>query len=135
MENNTDSGESRRILEVLSQARAQIERLKEPRDERIAIIGMACRVPGAESVDDFWNMLEQGQSGIRTLSEEELLSSGVPREQFERDDYVRCFASFEDPTGFDASFFGYSPGEAELLDPQHRVFFGVCLDGIGGCGE
>ena len=66
MENNTDSGESRRILEVLSQARAQIERLKEPRDERIAIIGMACRVPGAESVDDFWNMLEQGQSGIRT---------------------------------------------------------------------
>ena len=122
MENNTDSGESRRILEVLSQARAQIERLKEPRDERIAIIGMACRVPGAESVDDFWNMLEQGQSGIRTLSEEELLSSGVPREQFERDDYVRCFASFEDPTGFDASFFGYSPGEAELLDPQHRVF-------------
>lgn len=111
-----------RVLEALREARAQIETLQQPRDERIAIIGMATRLPGAESVTEFWNLLEEGRSGIRKLSEEELRDAGIDESTIGRDDYVPAWASFDDPAAFDASFFGYSPREATVLDPQHRVF-------------
>ena len=111
-----------RILETLSKARAQIQKLKQPKDQRIAIVGMAGRFPGAESVNEFWELLRKGESGIRDLSEQELEVAGVARELYEREEYIRRYASFEDPTAFDAAFFGYSPGEADVLDPQHRVF-------------
>ena len=113
---------SQRILETLTRARAQIEKLQSRQDQRIAIVGMAGRFPGAESLADFWKLLIHGQSGIRNLTEEELLTANVPREEFEQENYVRSYASFENPTRFDADFFGYSPGEAATLDPQHRVF-------------
>ncbi|MCP4194289.1 MAG: acyltransferase domain-containing protein [Planctomycetaceae bacterium] len=129
-----DVFDSERILEVLSKARAEIERLKQPQDERIAIVGMAARLPGAESVNDFWQLLQEGQSGIRDLSKEELVASGVEREVFEQPNYVRRWASFDDPTGFDAAFFGYSPGEAEILDPQHRVFLECAWQALEDAG-
>ena len=117
-----DTNERHRILEVLGKARAEIERLKGPKDQRIAVVGMAGRFPGAESVSDFWKMLRNGICGIQDISETELFEAGVPRSQFQQPEYVRRYASFERPTYFDASFFGYAPGEADVLDPQHRVF-------------
>ena len=110
------------MLAALREARTQLEALKEPRDERVAIIGMAARLPGAETVAEFWELLVNGRSGIRVLSHEELREAGVDEATIGSDDYVPAWASFADPTAFDAGLFGYSPREATLLDPQHRVF-------------
>lgn len=118
----TDGPDQQRILDALSRARTQIEELKKPKDQRIAIIGMAGRFPGAENLDEFWDLLREGRSGVREVTEEELKAAGVPDRLREDPDYVRSYASFEEATAFDASFFGYSPREAEVLDPQHRVF-------------
>ncbi|MEM9446187.1 MAG: beta-ketoacyl synthase N-terminal-like domain-containing protein [Verrucomicrobiota bacterium] len=114
--------DSKRILDTLRAAREQIEKLKKPKDQRIAIIGMSGRFPGAENLDEFWELLREGKSGIREVSETELKEAGVPESEYADSNYVKQYASFDDPTSFDAGFFGYSPGEAAMLEPQHRVF-------------
>ncbi|MEO1637588.1 MAG: beta-ketoacyl synthase N-terminal-like domain-containing protein, partial [Cyanobacteria bacterium J06631_9] len=113
---------SERVFKALKEARSRLEAIEQARNERIAIIGMDGRFPGAENLDEFWQMLAQGDSGIRTLSEAELLDAGVSTETIGQPNYVPAYASFSDPTGFDAPFFGYAPRDAELMDPQHRVF-------------
>ena len=90
--------------------------------DRIAIIGMAGRFPGAGDVETFWTNLEQGREGITTFTDEELLAAGVDPRLLGQDGYVRAKGVLEDADRFDEGFFGYSPREAELLDPQHRVF-------------
>ena len=113
---------SERVFHALKEARAQLEAMEQVKNERVAIIGMAGRFPGADNLDEFWTLLAQGKSGIQMLTEDELLAAGVPESRFKQPHYVPAYASFPDPTQFDARFFGYSPREAELIDPQHRVF-------------
>ncbi|WP_437729975.1 type I polyketide synthase [Sorangium sp. So ce1335] len=88
----------------------------------IAVVGMSCRLPGARSVEDFWRALRGGVECIRHFSDEELLSRGVPREALTAEGFVKAGAVLDDIDRFDAAFFGYSPREAELMDPQHRLF-------------
>ncbi|XXY51129.1 SDR family NAD(P)-dependent oxidoreductase [Sorangium sp. So ce269] len=88
----------------------------------IAVVGMACRLPGAQSVEDFWRVLREGVECIRPFSDEELLSRGVSREALGAEGFVKAGAVLDDIDRFDAAFFGYSPREAELMDPQHRLF-------------
>ncbi|TKT78146.1 type I polyketide synthase [Aquamicrobium sp. LC103] len=107
------------VLAALRDARRRLEEHRRLEDERVAIVGMAGRFPGADDVDAFWRMLDEGRTGLRRLSDEELADAGMPADE---DDYVPVWGGFDDPTGFDAGFFGYSPREAELLDPQQRVF-------------
>ncbi|WGF87884.1 beta-ketoacyl synthase N-terminal-like domain-containing protein [Marinivivus vitaminiproducens] len=109
-------------LVALRDARRLVERFRKERDERVAVVGMAGRFPGADDIERFWAMLDEGRSGLCTVEADALEAAGVPPEQAERSDYVRVWGGFEDPSGFDAAFFGYSPREAELLDPQQRVF-------------
>ena len=87
----------------------------------IAIIGMAGRFPGADDLDAFWQLLQQGKSGICLLSDDELAAAGVEPTMLAQPGFVPAYASFSDPGGFDAGFFGYTPREATILDPQHRV--------------
>lgn len=87
----------------------------------IAIVGMAGRFPGAPSVDALWRCLSEGVEGIRDLSEEELKAGGAgallsdPR-------LVRRAADLPGADLFDAELFGLTPREAEITDPQFRVF-------------
>ena len=111
-----------RILRALREARSQLEAVEHAKTERVAIIGMAGRFPGADSVDELWQLLTAGQSGIRILSDQALEEAGVSPETFQSPDYVRAYAGFSEADRFDAAFFGYSPREAELMDPQHRAF-------------
>ncbi|NEP61655.1 MAG: acyltransferase domain-containing protein, partial [Symploca sp. SIO2G7] len=120
--NNAPNSTSERVFRALKEARSQLEAIEQARNERVAIIGMAGRFPGADSLGEFWQLLVEGKTGIRMLSDEELLAAGVPESTFQQPNYVPAYASFSDPTQFDAQFFGYSPREAELIDPQHRVF-------------
>ena len=114
-----DVVEAEPVLAILQDARRRLEEYRRREDERVAIVGMAGRFPGADDVEAFWRMLDDGRIGLRRLSPEELSEAGA---LVEDEDYVPVWGGFEDPTGFDAGFFGYSPREAELLDPQQRVF-------------
>ena len=90
--------------------------------EGIAIIGMAGRFPGASDVASFWQNLRQGVEAISFFSDEELLAAGVAPSLLGRPDYVRAGGVLEGAELFDAGLFGVNPREAELLDPQQRVF-------------
>jgi acyl transferase domain-containing protein/acyl carrier protein len=94
------------------------------RDEspEIAIIAMAGRFPGAASVEEFWENLRQGRETISFFSDEELLAAGVDAAELLDPSYVKARPILEGAELFDAEFFGYSPREAELMDPQHRLF-------------
>ncbi|MET1161903.1 MAG: amino acid adenylation domain-containing protein, partial [Pseudoxanthomonas sp.] len=90
-------------------------------DEPIAIVGMAGRFPGADDIEAFWNNLCEGTESIRMFSPEEIDPS-IPSALRDHPDYVRARGVLSDTAGFDAAFFGISPLEAQLMDPQHRHF-------------
>ena len=90
--------------------------------EGIAVIGMACRFPGAQDTNAFWENLKNGVESITRFSDRELEESGIQPEVYNRPEYVRKGFIIDDEDKFDASFFGYSPREAENMDPQHRLF-------------
>ncbi|MCP4654635.1 MAG: hypothetical protein GY856_04355, partial [bacterium] len=88
----------------------------------IAVVGMAGRFPGARDVEEFWRNLCAGVESIRSLSDEEMAASGVDPAELRQPGYVRRAAWLDDVELFDAEFFGYTPREAELMDPQQRLF-------------
>jgi amino acid adenylation domain-containing protein len=87
----------------------------------IAVIGMSGRFPGAANVERFWENLCQGRESIRALSDEELLRSGIDAQTAGARNYVRAAADLEGIEFFDNSFFGFTPQDAKLMDPQLRV--------------
>ncbi len=91
-------------------------------DGKIAIVGMDCRLPGANSVQEYWDNLVAAKETLTTFTDEELLASGVKPAEFMRPDYVRTRGIIDNTDGFDAGFFGITPKDAEILDPQQRVF-------------
>ncbi|HEV3038322.1 MAG TPA: beta-ketoacyl synthase N-terminal-like domain-containing protein [Candidatus Angelobacter sp.] len=88
----------------------------------IAIIGMAGRFPKAPNLQRFWENLSQGIESVSFFSEQELEQTGISPDLLRNPNYVRAGAALEDADFFDAGFFGYSPREAELTDPQIRLF-------------
>jgi len=92
------------------------------REFDIAVIGMAGRFPGARSVAEFWRNLRDGVESIVTHSREELLRAGVSANLVDHPNAVCVSSNLEDIDLFDAPFFGYSPAEAEIMDPQQRLF-------------
>jgi len=88
----------------------------------IAIIGMAGRYPGARNLDQFWQNLCKGVESIKFFTDEELLAKGVDADTLDDPNYVKAEAVLDDIDMFDASFFDFTPREASLIDPQHRLF-------------
>jgi acyl transferase domain-containing protein/thioesterase domain-containing protein len=88
----------------------------------IAIVGMAGRFPGARNVAELWRNLRDGVESIRDLSDAELLANGVSPEELANPDYVKRAPVLDDVPMFDASFFGFNPRDASIMDPQHRQF-------------
>ncbi|MEU8180112.1 SDR family NAD(P)-dependent oxidoreductase [Micromonospora sp. NPDC049044] len=103
-------------------------------DSAVALIGMAGRFPGADSVDGLWNNLLAGVSGLRELSEEELIAAGVSPAQLADPSYVRTSGSIDGYDRFDATLFGVSRREAETMDPQHRLFLECCYAALENAG-
>ena len=101
----------------------------------IAIVGMAAHLPGANSVERYWSNLRAGLSSIRRLSEDELLEAGEAPGMIRRKDYVPFAAPLDGYTMFDAEFFGFSPKEAAILDPQHRRFLEVAWEAMESAGH
>jgi len=104
----------------------------------IAIIGLAGRFPGAQDMQTFWDNLVNGKESITFFSEEELLESGIEPETVSHPEYVRAKGFLENSEQFDADFFNYSPLEAEVMDPQTRIFHECvweALEDAGYCAD
>jgi acyl transferase domain-containing protein/acyl carrier protein len=102
--------------------------------QAVAIIGMAGRFPGAADVEAFWRNLRQGVHSIRFFSDDELRAADVPPELLADPAYVRAGGVLDGIDRFDADFFGFSPREAEVLDPQHRVFLETAWEALENAG-
>ena len=92
----------------------------------IAIIGMAARFPGARNVEAFWENLRAGVESIKFLTKEELTESGADPARISHPNFVPACGDLEGFDLFDAPFFGFSPRDAAIMDPQHRVFMECC---------
>jgi 3-oxoacyl-(acyl-carrier-protein) synthase/SAM-dependent methyltransferase len=115
----------------------QHERLEAAdRHEPIAIIGMGCRFPGAQTPEEFWRLLDEGRTAIREVPsdrwENELLFDA------DRDApgriAIRAAGFLDDIAGFDAAFFGIAPREAASMDPQQRLLLEVAWEALENAG-
>jgi phthiocerol/phenolphthiocerol synthesis type-I polyketide synthase E len=100
----------------------------------IAIVGLSCHFPGARNVEQFWQNLRDGVESITFFSDEELKSSGIDPILLNDPNYVKAGAVLEDIEWFDAHFFGYSPHEARLIDPQQRMFLECAWEALEDAG-
>jgi acyl transferase domain-containing protein/acyl carrier protein len=100
----------------------------------VAIVGMAGRFPGASDLDTFWQILREGRETITHFTEEELRAAGVPDEYLAMPGFVRSFGRLDGIQHFDAGFFGYSPREAEVLEPAHRIFLECAWEALESAG-
>ncbi|GGW26489.1 hypothetical protein GCM10011452_13400 [Gemmobacter lanyuensis] len=101
----------------------------------IAIVGMAAHLPGAPSIVEYWENLRNGIESIRHLSEAELLANGESPARLRQRNYVPAAAILDQFEHFDAEFFGFSPKEAAILDPQHRHFLEVAWEALENAGH
>jgi acyl transferase domain-containing protein len=117
--------------------RLENDALKYQRTEPIAVVGMACRFPGANDLDSYWRLLSNGLDAIRE----------VPKERWDIDEYydpdpnargkmyTRYGGFVEDVAGFDPRFFGIPEGEASSIDPQHRLLLEVAWEALENAGQ
>ena len=101
----------------------------------IAIVGMAAHLPGAADAGEFWRNLCAGVESIRHLDEDALLAAGESPARMARPNYVPAAAPLDGFERFDAEFFGFSPKEAAILDPQHRQFLEVAWEALEDAGH
>ncbi|WP_062352169.1 type I polyketide synthase [Herbidospora yilanensis] len=126
----------KRVTVELTQTRRLLAAAEDRTHEPVAIIGMACRYPGGETVEGYWDMLSQGRSGV----------TEVPAARWNIDDYydpdprtpaamyTRHGAFLPEITTWDAEFFGLSPREALRVDPHHRLLLELTWEGLEDAG-
>jgi acyl transferase domain-containing protein len=126
-----------RAAYALKEMRAKLDALERRETEPVAIIGMSCRFPGADSCAAFWRLL---RDGIDAVTE-------TPAERWPLDSYydpnpnapgkinTRYGGFLADVDQFDALFFGLSPKEATRLDPQHRLLLEVAWEALENAGQ
>lgn len=126
----------RKALVELKEMRAKLKQAEAAKHEPIAIVGIGCRFPQADSPDAFWQLLTEGRDAIRE----------VPNDRWSADKYydpnpeavgkivTRDGGFLDHVDQFDAPFFGISPREAEGLDPQHRLLLEVSWEALERAG-
>ncbi len=102
--------------------------------DAIAVIGLAVRFPGADDVEAFWANLRAGRESLTLLADEALRAAGVDPAMIANPAYVRANGVLADADKFDAAFFGMTPREAALTDPQHRVFLELAWTALERAG-
>ena len=135
---NSELSPVKRALLELREMRAKMEAMERAAHEPIAIIGMACRYPGAvNNVDDYWRLLSEGVDAI----------TEIPKNRWNIDSFydpdpdaagmilTRWGGFLEQVDQFDPQFFGISPREAEGMDPQHRLLLEVSWEALENAGQ
>jgi phthiocerol/phenolphthiocerol synthesis type-I polyketide synthase E len=111
-----------------------IEPVDNSHDFDIAIIGMSGQFPGAKDIQAFWQNLTLGKESVSFFTDEQLLENGVVPGLLDDPNYVKAAPILDEPEFFDASFFGYSPKEAKMMDPQHRLFLECAWEALENAG-
>src|SRR5262245_60728753 len=104
-------------------------------DTDIAVIGMAGRFPGARDAEELFSNLVNGVESIRDISDRELADHGVDAALLRNPMYVKRGAPLDDMAMFDAGFFGFSPKDAAIMDPQHRHFLECAWEALERAGH
>jgi len=99
----------------------------------VAVIGMAGRFPGANNIDELWDLLKHGKETVSFFTKEEL-SPYIPDEIKNDPDYVRARGVIDGAGEFDAAFFGINIKHAQLMDPQQRIFLEVVWEALESSG-
>jgi len=102
--------------------------------EGIAIIGMSGRFPGAANPWALWENLRAGIESISFFSAEELALGGIPASALAEPSFVAAGGVLDDVDLFDASFFGFNARDAELMDPQQRLFLECAWESLEDAG-
>ncbi len=103
-------------------------------ENSIAIIGISGRFPGANNVREYWDNLCKGVDSISHFSNEELERNGIPIEMLNDSNYIKSKGVLGGIDLFDASFFEINPTEAEVTDPQHRLFLELSWEALEDAG-
>ena len=103
-------------------------------EDAIAIIGMSGRFPGAKNINQFWQNLREGVESIQFFPDQDFVAGNIDSNIVANPDYVKAKPILDDIELFDASFFGINPREAELLDPQHRIFLECAWEVLENAG-
>ncbi len=126
----------KRVTVELAQTRQRLTELAERPHEPIAIVGMACRYPGGETIEDFWDLLRRGHNAVREVPPARWdidayynPTPGVPGGM-----YTRYGAFLDDVTGWDAEFFGLSPRESLRMDPHQRLLLELAWESLENAG-
>lgn len=106
-----------------------------PVDSSIAIVGMACYFPDATSPEAFWRNLAEGRESVRSYDDASLRTAGVSEVDLADPAYVRAGVPLDGHDLFDAAFFGLSPKEAKVMDPQHRKFLECAWSALEDAGH
>ena len=96
-------------------------------DGLVAVVGLACRYPGAENAEEFWHNLVRGRETVTRFPRRPAPRGGT--------EYTPARGLLKDPEWFDADYFGFSPREARLLNPQHRVFLECAVEALEDAGQ
>ena len=104
------------------------------REDDIAVVGLAGRLPGAKDLHEFWRNLCDGVEAIRFFSDEELLKFGANPETLKQPNCVKAKAIIENVDMFDAAFFGFTAREAQISDPQQRIFLECSWEALEDAG-
>jgi len=107
---------------------------REQSSQSIAIIGMAGRFPDANDLETFWGNLAAGIDSLISFSDKEILNAGVAPAKLSHPNYVKKGTVLEGAELFDAEFFGFNPREAEVIDPQQRVFLECAWEALENAG-
>lgn len=107
---------------------------EEPGVEPIAVVGLACRLPGAEDIPTFWRNLVEGVESVKFYTRAEQEALGVPDYLLDDPMFVPAASVAADYGALDAAFFGMSPREAELRDPQQRMFLELANSALEDAG-
>ncbi|MFE7050502.1 type I polyketide synthase [Streptomyces californicus] len=100
------------------------------RNDRIAVIGTALRFPGADTPEAYWRDIRAGAGHVRRFTRAEFAAAGIPAERYGQPGFAGASAPLAGVDGFDAGFFGMSGREAELTDPQQRLFLECCFHAL-----
>jgi len=104
-------------------------------DDAIAVIGMACRFPDAATPEEFWQNLCAGRESVRDLSDDELHAAGVDPARRADPSFVARGVVLDGFDLFDAGFFGFNPRDAQVLDPQQRLFLECAWEALENAGH
>ena len=103
-------------------------------DSQVAITGLSGRFPKTKDFDALWDNLRDGAELVSFFTHDELLAEGVDIAELKNPHYVRAKATLEDIASFDAAFFGMNPREAEIADPQQRIFLECASEALERAG-